>query len=82
MHVWFDEPLERAFGGHVPGFSELERRPMPELPPAPGPGPVPKPKPAPLPLPMPMPSPVPPPPITGPGCCHAHGAHPTQFPLD
>ncbi len=76
MHVWFDKPLEQAFGGHVPGFSELEERGRPG--PVPKPTPVPKPRPRP---PLPMPSPVPPPPVGGPGCCHSHGAHPTQFPL-
>ncbi len=73
MHVWFDKPLDRAFGGHVPGFSELEPRPLPDpkpLPPAPAPTPMPMPMPpAPKPLPMP-PTPLPPAPTPtpGPGC--------------
>ena len=118
MHVWFDKPLDEAFGGHLPGFNPGEPMPgpikdpkpptpgpiigpmppvpgpkppmpgpMPPVPsptpppaPAPTPPPVPRP-PRPFPMPLPMPSPVPPPPVDGPGCCHSHGAHPTQFPL-
>jgi hypothetical protein len=100
MHVWFDKPLEEAFGGHLPGFDPREPMPAPgpvkEPTPGPTPGPGPKPEPMPMPMPhpmpmppapkpfpmpLPMPSPVPPPPVDGPGCCHSHGAHPTQFPL-
>jgi hypothetical protein len=51
MHVWFNRPLDKSFGGHLPGFSPEERLP----------GPVPQPQPQPQPLPQPSPSPSPPP---------------------
>jgi hypothetical protein len=73
MHVWFDRPLDQAFGGHVPGFLPNEPGPSPDplpLPmpapdpmpmpmPAPGPMPMPAPAPEPTPVPMPMPDPMP-----------------------
>jgi hypothetical protein len=76
MHVWFDKPLDEAFGGHLPGFNPGDPMPLPEKPspkpPVPKP-PVPKPEPAPLPepepAPLPEPVPFPFPPITpGHGC--------------
>lgn len=71
MHVWFDRPLDQAFGGHVPGFMPNEPMPVPRPTPPPAPAPAPKPTPVPDPQPMPVPRPMPtptpmPPPSTDP----------------